>query len=378
MFRKVCVWLVSVTMLCVFAHGATARAAEQVTGRTDNWFSLTGATRLSVDFKIGGSQKGYHYYSLSPFFDGQNYGLYSGIQTTRDGPLYIFSVWNATKAYPQNGAYSVRFGGEGVGYSLRKIYPWKLGTTYTVTLKRESLDPTAKAWRWSSTLTDKTTGASLKLGEIVAPKGANTMKTGAVFHERFTGHALDCGATPNLETTSMAATHLRSDKPVSFYGAPIRGGVFASAACKPLIHAANSPSAAFSGFGMSKGAFSALLLHPPALTRPRTVTPTTPVAKKPQPRRTLPATGNTGTVGDISAGERLPAVLAAQAVDDEQTASSGNVAGIIAVIVMLILLVGGAAIYIIRNPFVLRKIPKLATHLGLKTPPKDRPSSQKH
>jgi len=345
--------------LCMVVSGQKVIAAEPVGGRIDHRFNTSGATRLSVDFRIEGTQNGYNYYSLSPFFDGVNYGLYSGIQTTPNGPLYIFSVWNAESAYPENGAYSVAFSGEGVGYSLRKVQPWSLGTTYTVTLKREGFDAANNAWRWSSTITNISTGESTKLGEIPAPAGVKTMRTGAVFHERYTGLTPVCGTTTNLEKTSLTATNLKSDKPVSFYGSPTPGGVFASAACKPFVHFTGSSTKLVTGTGMSLGEFNAILAPPappPHTPAPSTqsVTRTTPtqIASENSTPQTLPATGD--TIMD----EATLNILAAQ------NARNNNV--LFASIGAVFLTMGSAALYIAKNPFVLRRVPKLAAYLDLK------------
>lgn len=355
--------MVLAIFLAITTASSTAHAAESPVWASNNWFNVTGATRLSVDFKINRGQSGYHYYSLAPFFDGANYGLYTGIQTTTNGPLYIFSVWNAKTAYPQNGAYSVAFTGEGEGYSLRKQYPWKLNTTYTVTLKREGFDRANNGWRWSSTIIDRSTGASLKLGEIPAPAGIATMRGGSVFHERYGGVVPVCGTTSNLEQASMTATNLSSDKPARFYDAPAYKTTFGTSNCSRFIHAFNDSSKAVTGFGISRSEFDAIL-NPP--TKPPTQSPaappTPPPAAPPAPPSVTPPAATGSTLGQQTAAAQtsLPKELPATG----STLPTLAQAGLVLSIGLLMTLIG-LAMYVYKNPFTVLKFPKLAGYLGL-------------
>lgn len=352
MFTRV-VSLLSGIMVCALLLLPTrASAAAPVTGRVDGWFTTSGATKLSVDFTVRGSQDGYHYYSLSPFFDGKNYGLYSGIQTTTKGPLFIFSVWDAKSAYPQNGAYKIAFGGEGSGYSLRKIYNWKLGTTYTVTLKREAFDAANNGWRWSSTITDKSTGASLKLGEIPAPAGAATLRTGAVFHERYMGSVPTCGSTTNLEKTSMVASGLSADKPVSFDGKVTNAGVFGLSSCKPFMHMSASKTSVTTGFGMTQSQLDALL-------KPKSTTKSKQPTKKPAPKSqqvaaatTPPQTGHVDPQAAVT--ERPQSTLAATTPATLPNTGPGLAVMILAPVLIGLLATG--LFYLYRTPLSKRDL----------------------
>lgn len=272
--------------------------AESATGAVNTYFSLSNATRLSVNMKPNYGEDGYHFYSLSPFFQGKSYGMYTGIQTSGNlgdgvdvGNLFIFSVWNATAAYPENGATATPFGGEGKGYSLRKTYDWQVGQTYTVALKREAFDSSKKAYRWSATITHKENGARLKIGEILAPAGANALATGAVFHERYGGNSPSCSSKgSNLEKASVTFSNLSSDKSVGFYGKPLPNDIFTSSACKPYIHTFSNSSTVVTGFGITSSEFNALLPTYKPAPQPVAKSAPKPIAKKstPQPTQSSP------------------------------------------------------------------------------------------
>jgi hypothetical protein len=241
--------------------------AAPASGAVNTYFGLTKGTTLSVDMQPLYGEDGYHFYSLSPFFQGLNYGMYTGIQTNGNlgnggpvGNMFIFSVWNATKAFPASGATAVPFDGEGIGYSLRKAYNWQVGQTYKVTLKREAFDMRNNGYRWSATIKNKASGESLRLGEIVAPRGADSLETGSVFHERYTGTEPVCDPSgSNLEKAGVRFTNISSNKPVSFYNSPYPNNLFADPSCAPYIHSFNSTTQMVSGFGISTSEFNTLL-----------------------------------------------------------------------------------------------------------------------
>jgi len=72
-----------------------------------------------------------------------DHGGYFGIQTggiingQRVGKMLIFSIWNATDAQASPGAFAQTFGGEGVGYSIRKPFSWEEGVPYTFRLEKD-------------------------------------------------------------------------------------------------------------------------------------------------------------------------------------------------------------------------------------------------
>lgn len=279
----------SFLILALIISPSIASAAEPTAGAVNNWFDVSSATYLSVDMKPTYGEAGYHYYSLSPFFEGKSYGLYSGIQTNGNvsgqevGNMFIFSVWNATVAFPENGATATPFGGEGVGYSLRKAYDWNVGDTYNISIKRETFDSTNNGYRWSATLKHKESGDTLKLGEITAPSGANFMRSGSLFHERYSGVTLVCSPTSsNLEKAGVTFSNLSSDRSVSINTTPANNNIFASVACDPYIHTTSASGVVSTGFGMTNTEF---INGPVVITTPP-VTAEPPAAQQPIPTET--------------------------------------------------------------------------------------------
>lgn len=253
----------SIPVLLLGLMPASVFAAEPSAGSVNNWFSLRTARTLSVDITPIYGEDGYHFYSLSPFFDGKTSGLYSGIQTNGNfgdgieaGNLYVFSVWDATAAYPANGAKTVPFSTEGSGYSLRIKYDWSIGTSYKITIKRESYDSVNRGYRWSSTITNLTSRKSLKLGEITAPPGASTLRSGSAFHERYAGITPLCTNTnSNLEKAGVRFSNITADKPIAFHGTPQPNNIFASANCMPYIQTVSDSKTATSVFGHNPSHF---------------------------------------------------------------------------------------------------------------------------
>ena len=72
-----------------------------------------------------------------------DHGGYFGIQTggiangQNVGKMFIFSIWNAVAAEAGPGTIVQSFGGEGVGYSIRKPIAWQEGTPYTFHLEKD-------------------------------------------------------------------------------------------------------------------------------------------------------------------------------------------------------------------------------------------------
>lgn len=244
-----------------FSAIRTVHSAEPAVGAVNNWISVSNATRLSVDMTPNHGEDGYHFYSLSTFFQDQNYGLYTGIQTNGNlgngvdvGNIFIFSVWNATIAYPENGATATPFGGEGIGYSLRIPYNWTVGKKYRLSIQRHGVQG---GRRWSATISDVQSGSSLKIGEIPAPPEANELSGGSAFHERYQGFAPSCTqSSSNLEAASVIFSNLSSDKTVKFSGSPSRNNVFNSGACSAYIHSYSDASTAVTGFGITQASFN--------------------------------------------------------------------------------------------------------------------------
>ena len=228
-------------------------------GRINNWLKLDGATKLSIDMLPIIGDMGYHFYSLNSFFKGQNYGLYSGIQTNGNlgdgkdvGKIFIFRVWNAKSAKPENGAVATRFDGEGSGYSLRLRYDWKLYTRYKIDIYRLGREPVSNNWIWGSSITDLRTKKTTKIGEISATPQAEKLNGGSAFHERFQGTAPVCTErSSNLEKVGVRFSNISADVPSSFEGNSGRNNIFNYNPCIRYISNINTAINAYTGFGLS-------------------------------------------------------------------------------------------------------------------------------
>lgn len=86
------------------------------------------------------------YFWAQQFFTSTtvDHGGYFGIQTGGNikdegivGKMFIFSIWNAVQAEAGPGATAQKFGGEGVGYSVRMPYQWQANTPYRFRLEQD-------------------------------------------------------------------------------------------------------------------------------------------------------------------------------------------------------------------------------------------------
>jgi len=269
--NKVSIFIVSIISVIGVVTLLRSFAAIPSVGAINNWVTTSGGTKISIDMTPLWGESGYHYYSMSSFFKDQSYGLYAGLQTNGNlgngqdvGNVYVFSVWNAKSAKPENSSVATPFGGEGVGYSLRMSYDWKVGTTYTITMQRERFDSAANSgaggWIWSSSILDKSNGRVTRIGEITGTAQSISLQGSSAFHERFSGTAPLCSTgSTNLEKAGVRLERLTSDVPIAFSGTSAPNNIFASADCKPYIHVKNSTSAAITGFGVTQTEFDAIL-----------------------------------------------------------------------------------------------------------------------
>ena len=237
------------------------------TGAVANRIYVQYATDLAVDMKVNLGETGDFYYALQAQFTGRsNEGMYAGLQTNgspEGGHIAIFSIWNALAAYPSNGSNALRFGGEGVGISLHLKYDWVVGTSYRIRYYRSVYDSYSKAWWWSATVTNNSTGAITKIGDILAPVGGDTLLNGSVFHERYFGSIMNC-LTPgfNMQPSSVTFSGLASNatgiNSAQFSGLPISNGVFATPTCSNYLHFSSSKTVVKTGYGISEPAFNAI------------------------------------------------------------------------------------------------------------------------
>ncbi len=236
-------------------------------GSIVNFIDTDGATSISMDMTPMWGEDGFHYYSLASTFKGTDIQLYSGIQTNGNlgkppdvGNVYIFSIWKATSAFPENGSTPTPFEGEGEGYSLRMKYDWKVGGTYTVRIERQGYDAGlnggAGGWLWTSSITDKATGIVTKIGAIPTQSQNVNLINGYAFHERFVGNDPKCTQSgSNLEKAGVRFNNLKSNVPIQFSGTSGRNNIFALYLCSMYTHVINTKTEAYTGFGVTKSEF---------------------------------------------------------------------------------------------------------------------------
>ncbi len=97
-------------------------------------------------------------------------GGYLGIQDTDDGPLAMFSIWNATGgAQGSQGSYCLNFSqSDGQGWSCRAKYAWGIGIKYRLRVwKVDSRDDGSV--RWVGAVQDTYAQQETVLGYIWAP-----------------------------------------------------------------------------------------------------------------------------------------------------------------------------------------------------------------
>ncbi len=77
-----------------------------------------------------------------PVDHGGYFGLQTGgvIGNQIVGKMLIFSIWNAVEAQAGPSATAQPFGGEGIGYSVRRAFAWQENVPYTFRMQRQD-DP---------------------------------------------------------------------------------------------------------------------------------------------------------------------------------------------------------------------------------------------
>jgi hypothetical protein len=114
-------------------------------------------------------------------------GGYIGLQTKGNradgslGKMAIFSIWDALGA---EGMGTVRFGGEGTGWSCRIPYMWEPGRAYRLRVSTETA-----GW-WDASVTDTVTGTTSWIGRIQVPETWGGLGTWSVMWTEYYGGAL--------------------------------------------------------------------------------------------------------------------------------------------------------------------------------------------
>ena len=115
-------------------------------------------------------------------------GGYVGLQTKGNradgslGKMAIFSIWDAEEA---DGPGTVRFSGEGEGWSCRIPYQWQAGRAYGL-----KVFTPGGGW-WGAKVRDETTGAVSELGGIRVPQHWRGLDTWSVMWTEYYGPPLN-------------------------------------------------------------------------------------------------------------------------------------------------------------------------------------------
>ncbi len=118
-------------------------------------------------------------------------GGYLGLQTKGNrvdgtlGKLAIFSLWDATGA---DGPGSVRFSGEGTGWSARIPYLWTAGRSYRFRLVADDVTPDG-AW-WTASVIDVDASVESHIGRLRAAPGWGGLRPWSVMWTEYYGQPL--------------------------------------------------------------------------------------------------------------------------------------------------------------------------------------------
>jgi hypothetical protein len=126
------------------------------------------------------------YFWAHQFVLGGGTGGYLGLQTKgiaedTPGRIAIFSIWDAIAA---RGRTTVRFTGEGEGWSCRVLYPWEAGRAYTLRLATPE-----RAW-WVASVRDGSTGMETEIGRVRVPYRWKRLDTWSVMWTEWYGGPL--------------------------------------------------------------------------------------------------------------------------------------------------------------------------------------------
>ena len=123
-------------------------------------------------------------------------GGYGGVQTLGHlgnnvwTDIATFSIWNADRGVPGDGANCLSFGGEGDGYSCRLPINLEAGNTYTISY---SIDTARGNDWWQAKISDKKSGVTKLIGSIKAPQ-SNLVSQDYYNFIEYWGPPVDCNA----------------------------------------------------------------------------------------------------------------------------------------------------------------------------------------
>jgi uncharacterized protein DUF3472 len=113
---------------------------------------------------------------------------YAGLQTMGSEPtgkIAIFSIWNAVGA--EGPAYAAPFGGEGIGYTVRVPFEWRVDSTYRLSVA------SAGEGAWEATVRGPEGSPEVVVGRIRVPAGWRGLRDASVmWTERYSGSLTSC------------------------------------------------------------------------------------------------------------------------------------------------------------------------------------------
>lgn len=158
------------------------------------------------------------FFAHSVWFEGGD-TAYIGFQNNPDGPLAIFSVWNATSAVEGSaGTHCQDFGGEGNGKSCRVAYPWSVGTTYRLRIWETDSRPDGSV-QWLGAIQDTSTGVDTILGQLYSLPGQKLITSSCSWIEDYAMNANpppDCAQQQAAAATFSVPTYNNNEGRASF------------------------------------------------------------------------------------------------------------------------------------------------------------------
>ncbi len=258
----------------------SATATTPTTGGVDlpGTTSESNVTEVSVVMTPKYSEDGHNYYSLMTNFQGLDHGMYTGLQTTgnlgNNGPgvgnLFIFSSWDATSAYPAQGATATPFDGEGIGYSIRMPYDWSIDIPYLIKVYRTEKDSKTNTYKWAVSITNQNTQQTTVIGEIPAPVGVpEFIAPSDMFHERYIGEDPKCTDTSSaIEKIGVIFSDLKANGKPAILGTPTSSrrtgtttpeNLWLYQPCQPYIHNRVVGQSFYSAIGLNGAEFNSLI-----------------------------------------------------------------------------------------------------------------------
>lgn len=123
---------------------------------------------------------------------------YFGIQTGGNidgnyvGKIFVFSMWNATAAEAAPGSTAQPFGGEGVGFSIRRPVDWQEGVAYKFRVEKDGT-------LWWKAWYSEAGGEMVYLGRIQITEDVQISSVGVAFTEYYSDLP-SCEALPYART----------------------------------------------------------------------------------------------------------------------------------------------------------------------------------